>query len=282
MNTHQRVSPRVAIINKTICDSFTSSCQIEAMQTIIKSAMNAGQTRARIQTLRYGYHFTYSRNHPQEEEGGGGGEEEENATFPLYDAWTMQLVSISLRVALSSASLDLLHWVRSQGMQTLLTTMSLGATGDKPADFIYVMAIFVPITNEIDRFSEQDALVAWNTMYMLKCLDETRIRYWALRCHNAVCMGQMHVAICTLYWQSDFANAGGGCDSSLIVRTPRHHITMQPYKAEWHLDARLSVLTNWVNNIGYKWTLCAPTANAPAWAYFVVLLDPLSEYHALK
>lgn len=251
--------------------SFVSLTQVEAMQTIVKAAMHAGQTRARIQTLHFGHHFTYSRNHPVETQCSG-------ATFAVHDTWTLT-ESKTTRVALSVMSLELLEWVRSQGMLPLLATLALDATGERPADFLHVMAVFVPITVDAERYTQPDALVAWNTTYMLKCLDETRIRYWATRCHNALCMGQTHVAICTLYWKADFGPTG-----SIVINTPRHYITMQllVISEMWFLDARLAVLANWVSNIGYTWTLCAPAAECPPWAYFVVLLDPLPEYHALK
>jgi hypothetical protein len=45
----------------------------------------------------------------------------------------------------------------------------------------------------------------------------------------------------------------------------------------WIVSERLLPMLAWVSQLGYRWTLSAPTTTSK-WAYLIVFLDPLSTY----
>lgn len=244
---------------------------LKTASDIIQRAMEAGQVRARVQTLHLSHQqFTYT--------GSAGGSE----THPLYDAYTLlPLPGVEKRIAFASVVREFVHWIREQGLQFLCTTQCFpGAGGSIPIPFVHVEAIFVPVT-PAPRGAR--ALEIWNTVYMQKCLDASALGAWNQRCADAIRRGASHFVVCTLYRWSDFfpPSEGGGIACAQPVR---HHLTMAPLedllgeKKPLFLNAKFDVMVRWVAELGYAWTLTMENADKSEWAYFCVLLDPLEQY----
>jgi len=254
--------------------SLTQDMMAAAL-TLIEGAMGCGASYARVQLLRQSYgHFHYVTT------------QEGTLTLPVYDAQTLvQLEGGSRqRVQLSRPAQDIVHWLRGQGLQVLCTSSAIqwGRLEREPslAPWLYLVAVFVPQGEPEGRLRW-----LWNTTYMPKCLDASALEGWAQRCQRALTLGASHCALCTLYRNSDYIEATAVPDEeaeTYVVNVARHHLTMQTLSGpRWALDKRFKLLIGFARSYGYSWTLCLPDQEA-SWAYFTVLLDPLTRYEQLS
>lgn len=244
---------------------------IRVASDVIQRAMESGQTHARVQTIFLAHQQFMFTNQTSSE------------THALHDMYTLlPLMGVEKRVTFTSCVREFLEWLHAQGLDTLLTTCTYPG-GEVPAPFIHIEATFVPETPSRQRRSPQQgrAIDVWNTQYMQKCVDESSIPAWTQRCADAIRRGAAHFVVCTLYRDSDFfpPSAGGGV---ICLEAPRHHLTLNSVnnlleESAFVLNSKFSVMVAWVRDIGYRWTLLMPTAES-TWAYFAVLLDPLSTY----
>lgn len=229
---------------------------------IIQCAMEAGQCHARVQTIFASHNqFTYTRVVSTD-------------TFPLYDCYSLSpLLSekTDKRVCFSSCVRDFVTWLREQGLHFLCTALPLSG------GIIHIEAYFIP---EQPIPANARALSLWNTVYTQKCVDDSAVSAWNQKCADAIRRGASSFIVCTLYQHSDFYLASETTTLQGIACTvaARHYLTLQPLQdnqsTSWVLNPKFTVMVQWVQDLGYSWTL---TMAAPSleWAYFVVLLDPL-------
>lgn len=260
-------------------DALTQDMMSAALQ-VIENAMQSGAGWARVQLLRQRYnHFHYVSS--------ATATFADTLTFPVHDAQTLVALASGSRqrAQLSRPVLDIIHWLRGLGVQVLCTTSATQTVrlhGEPAlAPWLYLVAVFVP---QGEGESEGRLRYLWNTHYMPKCLDDSALAGWAQRCQRALTAGASHCALCTLYRDADFSALAlaSAEDSPYTVVTPRHHLTMQPLaSSQWVLDKRFKLMVGFAHSYGYAWTLCMPGAEGP-WAYFTMLLDPLSQYEQLS
>jgi hypothetical protein len=278
------LSPRLLqtqpVLETLVMQTTLTQDIMTGMLRLIEGAMQTGQGYARVQLLRQTHcHFRYSTH-----EGG-------TMTLPIHDAQTMAPLEggSRQRAQLARPAYDIVLWLRSQGLGVLCTTSAMlkGRLNREPAlaPWIYLVAVFVPAEEASSLSIAPDARLRmrWNSVYMPKCLDpDIAIDGWAGRVQRAIAIGASHCLLCTLYRGSDFTEiAVDEPDATLVAAAPRDHLTMQVLAAcRWVLDPRLIVLVGFARQCGYAWTLCHP-AEEPSWAYFVVLLDPLTQYEQL-
>lgn len=234
---------------------------IQVASAIIQSAMESGQGHARVQTLFLSRaQFTYTSNQSTD-------------TFQLYDCYSLiPMQGLEKRVCFSSCVRDFVTWLREQGLHFFCTT------NRALAPFIHIEAYFVP---EQPVPAGARALSLWNTVYTQKCVDASAVPAWNQKCAHAIRRGASSFIVCTLYRHSDFypideTTSLQGIVCSLPVR---HHLCMQPIvldTKELVLNPKFDIMVQWVRELGYGWTLTMETV-AAEWAYFVVLLDPLTE-----
>lgn len=275
------LSPRAAVIGQRhdplemlrSHDTLTQDMMAAATK-IIENAMKCGASHARVQLLRQRYgHFNYVTT------------AEGTLTLPVHDAQTLVKLEggARQRVHLSRPAQDIINWVRGQGLQVLCATSATqaGRLNHEPAlaSWLYVVAVFVPP-------GESDAgrlRWLWNCQYMTKCLDASAIDGWTIRCQRALRVGASHCVLCTLYRESDFTQQQAAEEDSVYcVNAPRHHLTMQVLEGQrWVLDKRFCLLIGFARSYGYAWTLCLPGNDGDNWAYFTILLDPLTQYEQL-
>lgn len=249
---------------------------IKVAGDVIQRAMESGQVHARVQTI-FLAHRQYIYTHQVSEE-----------THALHDMYTLlPLPGMEKRVSFTSCILEFLAWLHAQGLGTLFTTCTYpGSGGAAPAPFVHIEVTFVPETPArfLGGIQGGRALDVWNTQYMQKCVDESSIPAWTQRCADAIRRGATHFVVCTLYRGSDFfpPSEGGGL---VCLEPPRHHLTLnsigdllETEGAPFVLNSKFSVMLGWVRDIGYAWTLLMPDLRESPWAYFAVLLDPLSSY----
>lgn len=257
--------------------------QVEVvLQKIIRAAMRAGQSHARLQLLRLGRHFAYAEATADDDPSYLA----RTATLTLHDAWTHAVIR-ERRVHLSSLGRALVEWILRQGLQPMCSTLAVqrerAFNQPAPADYIYVSAVFVPllIVREDDS-GPASAISAWNTRYVHKCLDTSMIAQWNERCIRALRAGLTHFVVCALYRPTDFDVVPDDDDDDAADKSSvLHHLTMQPMGRErFCLHRRFAQLLAWVHQLGYRWILTSDAGDA-AWAYFCVLLEPLMTFHTL-
>jgi hypothetical protein len=238
---------------------------IQVASAIIQSAMESGQGHARVQTLFLSRaQFTYTGNQSTD-------------TFPLHDCYSLApLQGVGKRVCFSSCVRDFVTWLREQGLHFCCTTIT-NRTGVIPS-FIHIEAYFIP---EQPAPAGARALSLWNTVYTQKCVDASAVPAWNQKCAHAIRRGASSFIVCTLYRHSDFypmdeTTSLQGIVCSLPVR---HHLTMQLIiiAKDLVLNPKFDIMVQWVRELGYGWTLTMEAAAETEWAYFVVLLDPLTE-----
>lgn len=263
------------------------------MVKIMECAMQAGASHARVQLLRQSFnHFCYTAR-------------KGSSTMVIHDAQThTPLVHSKQNVLLSRIALDLVQWLRGQGVQVLCATSAHQPTRLKGepslASWLYVVAVFIPLGD--DNVDHDDGAAAasgrmrslWNSVYMPKCLDASALDQWAGRAQRAFAAGATHTALCTLYLEADFVASAASAAEAPLPDYPllctdivRHHLTMQPALSDWvwRLHKRFSILVGWVRQYGYRWTLCHAGDDGaqlpPRWVYFTLLLDPLVAYEII-
>jgi hypothetical protein len=237
--------------------------------------MKCGATYARVQLFRHSHmHFNYVTVASA-------------MTYGIHDCQTLEpLVHSRQRIQLARPAEDLVQWIRSQGLQVLLTTASLEVDrlNGEPnlAPWLYVVAVFVPCDESSSTAHSLQNL--WNSYYMAKCLDNSALDCWTARTQQAIAMGATRVSLCTLYNGSDYTTELSH-EYCLVAKPPmRHHLSMQPLAKQASvvaLHTRFHLLVGWTRQIGYRWLLCASDEPVPRWAYFTLLLDPLDGYKTI-
>lgn len=238
---------------------------------IIQRAMESGAVHARVQTLFLAQNqFTYT------------GYGSSSDTHPLYDAYTLlPLAGVEKHVVFASCVRDFTHWLLEQGLQFRCTTECFPG-GTVPAPFVHLEAYFVPVM-PVPKGARAAEL--WNAVYTQKCVDASAVPAWNQRCADAQRRGAVHFVLCTLYRWSDFypASHGGGFP---CTQPARHYLTMSPLQPllkqednqRLYLNTKFDVMVEWVKETGYDWTLTMDGEQCD-WAYFCVLLTPLTQYH---
>jgi hypothetical protein len=254
----------------------------QTMQTIIKNAMMCGQTHARVQTLRLASQYAYTFLDPPSP-----------SAHVIHDTHTLApMEGIRMRINLSSGARELTEWLLRQGVCFVLASQRMmpERVYGEPVmtDYVHVMAVFVPeaggagggVTSSLSATTPR-LLTLWNTVYTQKCLDASMIPAWNERCLFAMRAGCAHFVVCTLYRFADY-DSSPAATRELVCTRPRNHLTMALLVPDpkWALESKFSTLVSWCAQLGYAWTLGASGGDdSNAWAYFIVMLDPLSGYY---
>jgi len=258
---------------------------INSITSIIKAAMDAGQLKARVQTLHLAScQYGFSRIEPYSGE-----------DHILYDARTLKpMQGCKTRVHFNARVMEMLQWIKAQGLGWVCATHRSKSGG--LAGFVYIFVVFIPCApsgpsgpsgpggatgTKSPRGSAAPggggrASSLWNTVYMAKSFDDPSS--WNERCLSAIRSGASYCAICTLYREADFMIDGG----DIPLEGPMlHHLSMDPIDdRKWGLSKRFAPLVEWTKHISFGWTLSTSGGAAGAqWAYFIVLFDPLEEYY---
>lgn len=228
---------------------------IQLVLGVIKNAMEAGQTHARVQTLFLSRHYTYNRLEPYASE-----------SFVVHDTNTfMPITHIKTRIVLAQRAKEFVDWLISLHLKVLCTSTCLD--NETFATHMYVVVLFTPLL--------VDGRVAgiYNGVFLTKCLDDSMIPEWNSRCLSAINAGCAYFTVCTMYLEVDYKKQKPLDEAELVVRQPREYLTMRFLEdCKWTLCNKFDVLVAWVKQLGYTWTLSAEKdAN---WAYFIVLLEP--------
>jgi len=248
------------------------------MQRTIRNAMNAGQGHARLQTLTVGSLALYISASKQVAV----------VVHPLYNTYTLQLFG-GTRVQTTLHVKRLTDWLYEQGLHFIFTSerTSENLLFGEPvlSKFVHVVAVFVP--HDADpRETPGHAIVAWNTLYMQKCLDSSMVPTWNKRLFMAIQLGASHFFVSTLYYRADYYEKEEGKEDAPLgfhVKAPRHHLTMMPITPapRWMLNHRkFADMVAWITSLGYGWTLCTTDDGEPVctWAYFTALLNPIATF----
>lgn len=225
---------------------------IQTMLSTMKNAILAGQTRARVQTFFMVTDYTLSKV-PNSE------------SHAIYDVHTMKPFE-NVRVTLAARSRELTDWLLQQRVHFIMATSctSERTTFGQPnlANFMHVIALFVP----------EMPPSLWNAAFLK---DDDSERQWNERCAAAIRIGMPYFAVRILRYKHDYAETED-TSGEFVCLQPRRHLTMELLdRPHWKLNERYANLIAWSNQTGYKWTLSI----GENWAYFIVLLDPISRYH---
>lgn len=252
---------------------------IDIFNNIVKNAMLAGQTSARIQTLRIGKQYIYTYT-----SGGSSG-----IAYTVYDTHTKRPFEGPVRAILKLNLNSLLEWIKAQGMHFICTTsamknrvtMNLHHQTHALADFLHIVVVFLPPNLEL-REKVGPTISLWNSVYTAKCLDQSMVVRWNERLIGAIRTGATYFVVCTLYAGADYSicKEANAETIGLMCIEPRQHLTMALIDPDpgWALaQDKFKIMCNWVVQLGYAWTLLTESAEC-SWAYFTVLLDPLEKY----
>ncbi|MBX9636219.1 MAG: hypothetical protein K2Q45_01555 [Nitrosomonas sp.] len=255
---------------------------IQAMQSILKNAVAAGQTHARVQTLFLSQHYGYSRTLPYPK-----------TSHIVYDDLTLEPMSKCLtRINLAPRARELVEWLQEQGVQYICTSLNTSPKrvfGEPSlADHIYIVALFVPVQQQQQQQQQESQAPSfpWNAIYTFKNLENTEP--WTTRCVNAIRVGASYANICILYYGMDFkvlpAAAAAADESEYVCGMARLYPTLKPSTKKIILNDKFKPLIAWVTQAAYEWTcLMDPDGEepdaTPSWAYFTVMLHPLKIIH---
>lgn len=208
---------------------------------------------------------------------------------------------------------SVLKWLLHSGVHYCFTSVMVEGGGllvpypATMASWVLLTALFLP---EFPTPQDQPGplLSLWNDVRTPKCLDTTMYGVWVERVVKGIKAGATHVVLCTLHegdyeeyveseydWEAVEAR-GLIWTRALVCAAPRDHLTMQPLAAvayyasrapQWIVDARFADMVNWAVYHLWQWTLLFATAPSAKkeneglvrisrWAYFAVLLDPLT------
>jgi hypothetical protein len=231
---------------------------IQTVLSIIKNAMDAGQTHARVQTLFLSRHYTYNRVEPYASE-----------SIIIHDTTTfVPITHLKTRIVLASRAKEFMDWLTSLHLKVVCTSTCL--ENETFATHMHMVVLFTPIL--------VDGRVAgiYNGIFLTKCLDDSMVPDWNSRCLAAINAGCTYFTICTMYLEVDYKKQKALDEMELVVKSPREYLTMRLLEnRKWTLCNKFDVLVAWVKQLGYVWTLSAERdAN---WAYFIVLLEPCQQ-----
>lgn len=236
---------------------------VQTLLSILKNASLAGQTHARVQTIHLATDYAYSRRQPADPK-----------ALVVHDTLTLLPFKGTLtRINLAARPRELTEWLLEHKVHFMITTSCMServsdACEPTFANFMHIVAVFVP---------EEKEQSIWNSAFLKKSLDSSMVTGWNEKCLAAIRTGAAHFAICILYHRLDYLEAKGEEDDEFCCAEPRTHLSMTLIKdAHYRLDSKCKTLVNWARQIGYTWTLAL--AVDAHWAYFTVLLDPISKY----
>lgn len=253
---------------------------IQTINSTMKNAVAAGQTKARVQTLFLAQHYSYSRVVPYPK-----------SSLTIYNDQTLEpMKNCATRINLAARPRELTEWLQEQGVHFICTALCVqkdGVFGEPVlAPHIYIVALFVP------SIAKEDERLVWNTVFAQK--DVSAVDVWQARCVNAVRVGATSVVLMVLYAGVDFgvaepaARSAAGSAPSIASNSParsagefecpfpRLYPTNAPAPYTLCLNARFKTVIEWTASIGYTWTcLVDDSSDPPGWAYFVMNLSPM-------
>lgn len=243
-------------------NGFTADVQNDVSK-IIQNALVCGSTHASIQTLRIDRQYSYSFQ-PSED------------SFVIHDLYSLvPIENVTARITLASAARDLVNWVREHELDVIVCSRRMD---DNPvvsrvpiADWVQLVVLFIPFKPVANKHTIGSI---FNAQFTDKQLD---IAAWNERLLRAQACGSALFINSILYVGADFG-IGIGKTERTVVQPFQHptRIAMKPDPG-WAVSERLIGMVAWVSQLGYRWTLSAPSAESK-WAYFIVCLDPLNTY----
>lgn len=245
-----------------VANSFDENVKNDVSK-VIQNAIVTGQPYAIVQTMRIDSQYTYTFNSVNDEAD----------CFVIHDLYTkLPIANVKAKVSFASAGRDLIQWLREQELDVIVCSRRVSenpiATQVPIADWVQLLVVFIPF--KPIKTTTLSAL--FNSQYLDK--DTTASTQWSERCLRAQSCGCPFFINSILYVGADY-----GIDGSIIVVDPLRHPDMSPLdpNPKWCLSERLVTMVAWVHSLGYTWTLAAPRVTSK-WAYFVVLMDPISTY----
>lgn len=244
-------------------EDFTANVQ-DSVARILQGALVTGATHAVVQTVRvdrqYTYQFVETKN-----------DADAHVIRDLYSLAPIE--GVKARIRFCSSAIRLVEWLRVQGLEVYVCSRRVQ---DRPfkgqvpvADWMQIVAVFVPHREECPG----TIAALFNTQYVDTVMGAGAAKQWTERLARALSKGATYYCNAVLYVGRDFGQGSAGTP----VAEPLHHPTMAPLQVEWALADRLAPMVMWITQMGYSWTLCAPSA-ASKWAFFIVLLDPVDTY----
>lgn len=277
---------RSVLVRKTECIRIEGSFNQTAQDTISRILQNAsacGFDTVRVQTIRLTKDYSYSYNH----------KEGEPDVFQVRDTHSLVIIpGLRMRVHLASRPRELVDWLRQQELDVLITgrlvNPSTSAGEPSLADFLNVVAVYVPFKRSLQMQGPQTIGSYYNAQYTEKTLEATAAKSWFERLSLATSAGGTKSILGVLYIGRDFgipAQGGGGDDDdALLCKDVRQHLTWAKVEPDpgWVLRGRLLSLITWIHRLGFSWSLIVPLPHKePKWAQLVVLLEPLDTYYSL-
>jgi hypothetical protein len=284
--------------------------------TIIENAMALGQTTAVLGKFVENQHFNrYDANNPSSSSDAlmRAGDPLCKST-PVRNMWTMLPLhkhgDSPFIIRINEKLKTVLKWLLHNGVHYCFTSVMVEGGGllisypPDMANWVILTALFLPEFPD-PQDHPGPFLSLWNDVRTPKCLDTTMCGVWVERVVKGIKAGVTRVVLCTLH-EGDYEEYvdstydwGGATEAwtrELVCVTPRDHLTMQPlnkivyYKSsapQWIVDARFSDMVSWVTYHRWQWTLLFATTPSvkkeytgmtriSRWAYFTVLLDPLT------
>ena len=270
---------------------------IQSINSTLKNAIAAGQTKARVQTLFLSQHYCYSRATPPHK-----------SSLVIHDDNTLEpMDNCQTRIVLAERARELVEWLQEQGIHYICTALCVqkNRVFGEPvlAPYLYIVAVFVPSMEKL----------IWNTVYVNKDLNATSV--WQTRTVNALRVGASHVVLGVLFFGMDFtlpspalrAGEGGEGAATPLARsasgvaevdasTPRAstasparsageavavgsvvlHPTLKPASYSISIKSRFKPLIEWITQQSFTWT-CAmdDSSDPPKWAYLLMNLTPI-------
>jgi hypothetical protein len=252
-------------------NGFTPDVQNE-ISKIIQNAISCGLSHATIQTLRISGQYSYTFN----------SNNEEADSFVIHDLYSLiPMENVTAKVTLCSSARDLVNWIREQELDIIVCSRRMSntqvASRVPVADWINLVVLFIPFK---PNPTKQSIGVIFNSQYHDKLLDvNVASATWNKRLLLAQSCGSAYFINAILYVGADFGiqNTQGVGERS-VIQPLKHpsHVAMVPDPG-WVISERCIPMVAWVSQLGYHWTLSAPSAQSK-WAFFIVFLDPLSTY----
>lgn len=249
---------------------FTPDVQNE-ISKVIQNALACGLTHACIQTLRIDRQYSYTFNSTTDE----------SDSFVIHDLYSLiPIENVTAKVTLYAAARDLVNWVREQELEIIVCSRRMSDTQVASrvpiADWINLVVLFIPFK---PITTKQTIGVIFNSQYVDKLIDiNVSSAVWNKRLILAQSCGSCSFINAILYVGVDFGVQNTEESERRVIQPLRHpsKVALIPDPG-WVIAQRFIPMLAWVSQLGYRWTLTAPTATSK-WAYFIVFLDPLNTY----
>jgi len=263
----------------------------ERFTTIIENAMALGQTKTVLGLLKEGIHF---QTYPEHTTG---------RRECVKHMWTHANLNMRsgdpVTIQVNRQLNGVFAWLIGKGVHYCFTSVMVDEPGfvvdfdPVLANFVLITAFFLPEDTQL-RDTPGALLSLWNDVRTPKCVDSSMIPGWTERIIKCVRAGITHVVLCTLREHGDFdeidprdahedAFACIGCRDHLTMASLTNVADYESPSPSWVLDRRFVDMVQWVKRHHWSWTLCFGTAplsegrvRISQWAYFTVLLDPLT------